>query len=207
MECIKSLFTQELDTKIPVHRIFATLRRSPYGVRDGLMPLLLAAFSVAYQDCLAFYEKGSFLPIVEGEEFLRLTKAPDIFELQFCSMEGVRSELLNKLQDVVAAPSDSGQKLAVLNIVRSICLFVANLSEYSRHTKRISQEAIAIRGAVLSARDPVKLLFEELPNACGLDAFRKNKRSSRNNIDTFVKIIKSALAELRVAYPQLVERI
>ena len=207
MNCMTELLTKHVDARVPIIEIFDVLRRPPYGVRDGLIPLLLAGFLITYQDRLALYEKGSFLPIVEGEEFLRLTKAPGTFELQYCSIEGVRSELLGKLRDVITPSSSKSPKLAILDIVRPICIFAANLPEYVRQTKRLSRETVAVRDAVLSARDPVKLLFHELPKAFGLGSFEGKRRTAKKNTDAFVKGLKRTLGELKVAYSQLTERI
>ncbi len=40
--------------------LFEDLRRPPYGVRDGLIPLLLAVFAIAHEKDLAFYKDGTF---------------------------------------------------------------------------------------------------------------------------------------------------
>ena len=62
------------DARVTVTTLFDALRQSPYGVRDGLLPLLLAVLAVVHEQELAFYEDGAFLRRVGGEEFMRSSR-------------------------------------------------------------------------------------------------------------------------------------
>jgi hypothetical protein len=204
---IETVLQRQPDARVSIRDVAESLRRPPYGVRDGVIPILLATYIVANSEKVAIYEEGSFCPIVQGEEFLRLTKAPESFEIQYCRADGVRSEVLRKVWKLVA---DSGLKagnLAVLDVVRPICVFVASLPEYTRCTRRLSDKAIAVRQAVLSAHDPTRLLFRELPKACACKPVSPSKRKtgSKQNTNKFIKHLGAALSELRMAYPQLIE--
>jgi hypothetical protein len=55
----------------------------------------------------------------------------------------------------------------LLDVVKPLCVFVARLPEYVHHTKKLSAVAVACRDAILGARDPARLLFSDLPKACG----------------------------------------
>lgn len=206
---IDAVLQAEPDARIAVSEIAAALRRPPYGLRDGLFPILLAAYVVANRDKVAVYEDGSFHPTLHGEDFQRLTKAPESFEIQYCRADGVRSEVLEKVWQLVAGGNPLAPKLAILDVVRPICVFVASLPEYTRQTKKLSDAAVAVRLAVLAAHDPASLLFRELPKACGCAAITPTGRDSgaKQNTSQFVTRLGATLAELRMAYPQLTDRI
>jgi hypothetical protein len=55
---IKQILEERADSRVRVSEIFRELRRPPYGVRDGVNPLLLALFAVMHEHNVAFYEKG-----------------------------------------------------------------------------------------------------------------------------------------------------
>ncbi len=68
--------------RLPVERLFATLRRPPFGLKDGVLPVLLAAALAHAPSRVALYEDGSFVPKPNAAAFERLFRAPGKFELQ-----------------------------------------------------------------------------------------------------------------------------
>jgi len=203
---IAAVLNRTPDARVPVTALIEELGQPPYGVRDGLIPIFLAAFLVSHQSQVALYEKGTFLPSVDAPSFLRLTKAPETFEMQWCAIEGIRSDLLKRLSSLLVKTTPSREKLAVLDIVRPICTFVAALPEYTRNTKRLAKETVAARTEILAARDPVRLLFHALPTACGFAPFLSAKET-QSNADQFAKRLGALLDELKVAYSELRSRI
>jgi len=77
------------DGKVGLDQLLDSLRQPPFGIRDGLSPLILAVFAAIQQQRLAFYENGTFVPRLTGVDFLRMLKAPAGVELQKCTLEGV----------------------------------------------------------------------------------------------------------------------
>ncbi|MCK4816703.1 hypothetical protein KA005_13110, partial [bacterium] len=167
-ERIKQILKNNPDNKILVTDIYTELKKPPYGVREGIIPILLAAFKVVHEHEIVFYENGSFSRIMAGEEFQRLIRAAHTFEIQYCKIEGIRTEIFNKLVTALGLPKNKDQKPELLDIVQPLCVFTANLPRYVHSTKKLSKEALAVRDAILLAHEPIKLLFYDLPKACGL---------------------------------------
>lgn len=205
---LKQLLESRSDTRVPVTDVFAALRRPPYGIRDGIIPILLVLTLLNHEHEIALYENGTFLSAIAKEEILRLTKAPNTFELQFCRVQGVRRTLFDKLTTVLDLNVRS-KKAEILDIVRPLCVFVAQLPEYARHTTRLSPHARAARDNILAAREPGTLLFKQLPEALDLQPFGTEQSSKLNQdrVQEFVVSLKSALDELKTAYPNLMTRI
>jgi len=88
---IRSVVQNQPDIRVNVSDLFAELRRPPFGVRDGMIPLLLTVFAIAHEQDVAFYKDGSFLREMTGEHMLVLTKQPERFRIQYCKIEGVRA--------------------------------------------------------------------------------------------------------------------
>jgi hypothetical protein len=194
------------DALVNIGTLFAELRKPPYGVRDGVIPLLLSVFAISHERDVAFYKDGSFLRELNGEQMLVLTKAPERFDIQYCKIEGVRAELFERLLAVLKIEQPGSREIELLDLVRSLCVFVAQLPVYVRNTKRISPQALAVREAILGAREPSKLLFRDLPIACGFDPIEA-KLVSGAPVKSFVKALKSTLDELRGAFPELQGRL
>ena len=204
---IHRILTNEIDKRINVFELFETLRRPPYGIRDGLLPLLLVIYYVAHRQDIAMFEDGSFLREIKEGELQRLTKEPESFEIQYCKIQGVRAEVFDRLIKVLELKKVPDRNSEILDVVQPLCVFVADLPEYVHNTKRLSKEAIALREKILLAREPSKLLFHGLPIACGFDPFKADGDINDVCIQEFAEKLKSYLQELKNSYMELLERV
>ena len=203
---IREIVKSEPDSRVNIAALFAELHLPPYGLRDGLIPLLLTVFAITHEKDVAFYKDGTFLRELNGEAMLVLTKAPERFEIQYCKIEGVRAELFERLLTVLEVKSPEERKVELLDVVKKLCVFVAQLPTYVLNTKRLPSTALAVRDVVLNAREPTKLLFTELPKACSFQPIPADATASKT-VQAFVKTLKSALDELRAAFPELEGRL
>lgn len=191
--------------RVSVDRIFAELRRPPFGVRDGLLPLLLAVYLAGHWQETSVYEDGTFLLKVGGDEFQRLNKEPEVFELQHCSVSGVRLAVYNQLGRAFGADMD--QRPDVLTVVRPLVSFAVSLPEYVRHAREVlTPQTRKVRDLLFNARQPATLLFKELPKALGFPIV-KAEDFSDDQISNLVGGLTATIAELRNAYPALLCRI
>ena len=203
---IREIVMEEPDSRINVAWLFAELRKPPYGVRDGLIPLFLTVFAIAYEKDVAFYKDGTFLRELNGEAMLVLTKAPERFDIQYCKIEGVRAELFQRLLTVLDIKGTAQREFELLDVVKQLCVFVAQLPNYVLNTKKLSGTTLAVRDAILNAREPVTLLFTALPKACGFEPIPAETSASKT-VPVFVKTLKDALDDLKIAFPELQERL
>jgi hypothetical protein len=189
--------------RIRVSDVIAKLRRAPYGLRDGLSFLLLAVFAQIREQDLAFYENGSFMKTVGGEDFLRIVKEPASFEVQFYEMSAVRSDLYRRLSAVLQLPVAERGHVELLDIVRPLCQFVSNLPFFTQRTVNLDEGTLNVRRALLDAREPATLLFENLPHALNFDA----EEAVSTRMEQFVQGLRDSLERLRLCYSDLLGRI
>jgi hypothetical protein len=209
LQQIHRILEQRPDQRVKVGFIFEELKRAPFGVRDGLLPLLLLVTVLENQHKIAVYGDGTFKTQIIGPDILRLTKDPSCFELQLVKVEGVRLEVFNKLSQLFAPASERSSHAQILDIVRPLCQFAAKLPLYARQTERLSEHSRRVRHAILEAREPSKLLFRDLPAACGFPEFVPAARRDveGKQITRFVDDLKKCLEELKLALPSLRFRI
>jgi hypothetical protein len=206
---IRDVLEQQPDTRVRVTEVLEVLKNPPYGIRNGVLPILLLVTLLQYQHEIALYENGTFLSEIAGEEILRLTKVPQTFELQFCRIQGIRRTIFDKLLQVLGLDAKPKSQADILDIVRPLCVFVSELPEYTRLTSRLTLESRAVRDAILNAREPAVLLFKNLPEALELQPFGPQKvaKLSPERIQEFVVKLKAAIDELKMTYPLLRDRI
>jgi hypothetical protein len=204
-DAILEIIRRRPENRISVAQLFAELKGRPFGARDGIIPILLAVFAVVHRNDIAFYDRGTFLREVNPDAFRLLMKQPDSFEIQYCKIEGMRADLFDRLRAIVGTKRGSADS-EVLEIVRPLCVLVAQLPSYTHNTKRISDIAVKVRAAIMSARDPIKLILHDLPEACSQPVDVDSDAAEAQSAN-FVGALKSALDELRGAYPNLQLRI
>ncbi len=80
------------------------------------------------------------------------------------------------------------------------------IPEYTRKAKALSPTTLAVRNALLSAREPASLLFADLPHACGLPSFGIDQADD-SSIDDFIGRFTDSVSELQNTYGELIKRI
>lgn len=194
-----------LDAMVPVMDIFEGVSRPPYGIRDGLQPFILAIYLATNHQRVALYEDGTFLPEVGGEAFLRLMKEPQFFHLQYCEIDGVRADVFSLLLRLLKITPRDAERTDLIDLVRPLTIFISReIPEYSRKTNTLSAMAVALRRALLDARDPVKLVFTTLPEACGMSPIG---RGGIENPEELASRLRRTLHGIRMAYPSLIQRL
>jgi hypothetical protein len=102
---------------------------------------------------------------------------------------------------------DEARTPDLIDVVKPLCEFAAGLADYARNTTSLGVKTLAVRNALLNAKEPSTLLFEQLPAACGLQPIPVRKKSTSEDVKQYVRELKKGLGELRSVYPNLLGRI
>lgn len=186
----------------PLTALFETLRRAPFGIKEGPLPILVVAALLAKRDEIALYEDGVFVPEIRIEVIERLVRNPRSFELQSQRLDARQRRILNALRSKVATDSAGSDGNALLPIVKALVLAVAKLNPYSRQTRRLDPpEAVEVRNLLLTAADPKKLLFVDLPAALGRSV------ATEKDVQGFADRLHDSVLALTGAYSRLLDEI
>jgi len=203
---ILELLCKQPDSRVRVPSILEELARPPYGVRAGLAPLLLAVFAAIHEQEVAFYSNGAFVRRMTGQDFMRLVKAPELFEIQFCRITGVRATLFARLSALLNSGRSGDRAESMLDVVRTMCVFAAQLPSFTLRTRCLPTIASAVRDALVAAKEPSTLIFRDLPAACGFGPFPSDTLVADRVVNDFVSALRGALEDLKAAYPELLHR-
>lgn len=186
-----------------IQDLFEKLKRPPFGIREGILPILLLARILEDSTEIALYEEGVFVPHPNAAFFERMIKAPSRFEIQRYRISGPRKDVFRKLASLLTQSGDK-HNVSFLEAVRPLFSFVSKLPQYCKTTQTIGDNAIKVRHALLNAREPHRIVFEELPIALGFKPFTT---ATNKNVDQFFENLKEALIELQRAYDILLTSI
>lgn len=200
LDAIMARLEEQPDRRVPVSELYDLLRSAPFGVRDGLIPILLLTVFIVHETEIAIYEDNIFQPEVEENLMMRFARRWETFEFQLCRITGVRKALIAQLASVVEA--DSAESSQLLAIVRPLYLFVAGLPDYARNTDQLSAETIALRKAIEAAREPADLVFNGIPEAMNLAVKGKAELDPKK----LAARLSQSICELRRCFPELQAR-
>ncbi len=190
--------------RAPIQRLFVQLARPPFGLKQGLWPVLLTAALLHFDAEAALYEDGTFVPRLSSAIIERILRAPAKFEVQRCRISGTRSVAFRKYAAMLnrGGEGKGGASAQMLDVVRALVRVVRQLPDYVTKTRSLSPASQGVLGALRAAREPDKMLFTELPQALGFPAFG-TRGTAAEQVDAFFDGLQRALGELQQAYPQL----
>jgi hypothetical protein len=183
----KVIFEAEGDPR-PVGTVFQMLADPPYGVMDGVHPILLCAFMMVHRDETTLYRDGTFIPEPSIADFEVLMRRPELFAVGGSRLVGTRVAVVERLaKGLKVNPS-------TLSVVRALFMMVKGLPEFAWNTKRLSENTIRMRDAFQKAKSPERFLYNDLPLSLGLTAFPESK-PEKADIEAFFAALNGALQE------------
>jgi hypothetical protein len=174
--------------------IYDIWRKPPFGVRDGLLPILAVTYLMTRAGQCAVYLDGAFKPAPDSFFVDRLLQEPGSIRLRAVSMTDIDRAF------IAALASDLSPEEAIeptpLAVARALVKQARDLPTWTLRTGRLSETATRLRDRLKVADDPNRLLIDELPIAIGLEG------ADHSGADIAARIL-DALTELRDAYPAM----
>ena len=185
---------------VMLQEIYNVWKMPPYGIRDGVMPILVLHIILAKRGKVAVYEHGTYIPRVNASVAERLVKNPGHFSLKYYRTSKRREALIQSAAESLRTDPENG----MLGIVGYLVSVVRALPNYTRKTKNISGKALAVRDAVQRAVEPDTLLFESLPEALDIDILG----GGTNNYTTreFAEGLAHIINEIQAAFDLMMVR-
>jgi hypothetical protein len=180
------------------------LGKRPFKLKQGLIDFWVPVFLFIKRDDFALFGEKGYLPYLTDDILELLTRYPENYEIKTFDIEGVKLDIFNSYR--LLLNKDSKERFDNHTFIDTIKPFLTcykNLSEYSKHTKRLKKETLAVRQAISHSKDPEKSFFEDFPLALGysIDTLPKGK-----NLQNYINDLQNAIRELRTSYDNLLTR-
>lgn len=195
---IEQFFNGRKGKRVQLSNVYLHFAGPPYGIRDGLLPVLLFCYLLVNQETAFLYEDGSFIPAVEKDHVQRFLSRPQTFEIQKLTPNRESKAVLAATAQALGLKDRQPQLLPTTKL---LIQSAAELSSFARQTQRVSLGALRLRAALVSARDPLHLIQKAIPKA--LDLSIKEKGFERR----LTQMLMSSLRELKEADARLVGEI
>ena len=191
--------------RIPVASVYEALAGRPYGVKAGLLPVIMTAVLLVCRYRLALYEHGTYCRELTPEIAERMVKNPAHFEIKHVGQGAAGRAAL----DAVAAklgvrPAGRDAHASVLGIASHLVRAYSALPPHIKKTRHLGGSALAVRQAIEAAVEPDTLLFESLPGALDCAPLGRG-RLSKADAEEFAERLSKAVSELGSAFDGLLD--
>ena len=163
---IRSFFTEPGRDK-STRQLLDELKEPPYGVREGLLPLLIAAGFKAFPTVAMLRHRGRYVDDLLPSVIEGLARNPADYALDVLGLTAAQTAYLNGLLELFAGNGCDGNEQDLLQACMSAVLaWRHTLPAAAGNSRHISQDARAFERGVNSL-DPVSLFMEILPRLIG----------------------------------------
>ena len=210
-KAIDDLMAQSGQTHTPVEDIFSLLKKPPFGLKAGPIPIIVCFYLIVRSDEVAIYQEGIYIPLVDVAEMELLVKRPDLFSLRYFNPVGISQQVFQIYKTILNAQAEPQEKqirnASMVNIVGPLMQFAKQLPQYSQTTRMLSEFAMNVRTALLRCNEPIELLFDALPKALHMPPFDEKKTPDSERITEFQEKFREAIVELAEVYPNLLDKL
>ena len=185
--------------------IYAIWRQAPFGIKDGLLPVLMVAFILSKRHDLAFYRQGIFQARMSDLDMDYLVKDPTDIQLRWMNLSDVSRRLLSDMAAIVRELDEDNSltDLEPIDVARGLVAIYDRLPPWVSRTQGLSGNAKRVRQLFKQANDPNKLIFDDIPNLLSNGADIHEGDALRRIVDH----MREGLRELREAYPSMLYRL
>ena len=202
-QAARDLLRANAHRAVPIAEIYDVWRRAPFGIKDGLLPVLAVAFLLSQRGTFAFYRQGIFQARVSDLDIDYLARDPADVQLRWMNLTETSRRLLSEMADIVRDLDERNdlRHLEPIDVARGLVAIHDRLPPWVGRTQRLSGNAKRVRQLFKQANDPNKLIFDDIPkvlnDAQGADEEETIQIASR---------VREGLEELRQAYPAMLNR-
>lgn len=191
-----------------VAEILKTIKNPPIGMRQGPALIYISLYILVKEDEIAVFQEGKYCPYLSNVEMALMLKRPELFVLKTIENNQEFNEVFQTYQELLRMDEievdNSLRNKTMLGVVGPLVRFVEELPQYTQNTRNISPQAIQVRTELQNATEPLRLIYQDLPSAVGIE-FDNGKGESQKEV--FKAELRKALKELSDAYPKLNQQI
>ncbi len=190
---------------VPLSEVYNVWRDPPFGIKDGLLPVLAAAFILSTHRELAFYRQNIFQSQITDLDMEYLARDPLSVQLRWMDLSDEDRALLSELAGVVRDldPANTLPDLEPLDVARGLVSIFDRLPPWVGRSQGLSANAKQVRQLFKQANDPNSLIFDDIPQRIS-DGPKLDKSSTLGHVSNSVR---TGLMELQDAYPAMLHRL
>jgi hypothetical protein len=192
------------DRSIAMSEIYEIWRQPPFGIRDGIMPVLAIAFILSCQGTLALYREGIYQSTFKEIDTEYLSMDAECIQIRWMDLSENARDLLSGMAELVREldPTNTLHDLRPIDVARGLISIFDQLEKWTLRTYQLSKNALKLREIFKKANDPNQLIFDDLPEYSD----SKNNVVPGKSSKQIVLCVRDGLVELVSAYPGMIQK-
>ena len=185
--------------------IYDIWRGPPFGIKDGLLPVLAVAFIQSMRRQLAFYRQNVFQARVTDLDVDYLAKDSSDVQLRWMDLSDRSRDLLSDMAGIVRALDKENilTDLEPIDVAKGLVAIHDHLPPWVGRTQGLSANAKRVRQLFKQASDPNRLIFDDIPQLLSNGMEPGQEDTLRDVSDN----VREGLTELQQAYPAMLHRL
>lgn len=161
------IFLHKAESKINLEKLYGKLSLPPYGLTKPIISLLFLDILLKQGDKVSIFEKSQFQLEITELLYERLMANPQNFEVQKNVFNGERKLYLEKFSKIICSEGTDN----LLEVTKSLVCKIKELDKYTKYTDSLCGTTLKFRNAILNAKEPYKLIFNDIPRAFDNESF------------------------------------
>ena len=176
-KAIKSALSKA-DEPISFKNLQEIMSNRPFGIKQGLHPLVFMAFYLSHQKDIAIYEDSQFRPYLDTESLERFIRIKtNTFAFQLYDTKN-QTEIIDFYSDTSIVKN---KKSSSLEAAKNLTKFMNSLPDYVRETNLgLSEQTKVFRASFFSSRSPQDLFNKDIPRALGFNTLKSKDQGPFN---------------------------
>ena len=183
--------------KVEVAQVYELWKKTPFGIKTGFAPILLLYFYCLNKTHLTFFLEGAYQPELTVELVELLVNRPELFQLRLYAANDVDSRMNSELYDYLVSTHEKPLDHSPLSVARSLVKKVFLQPRWVLSTSRASTQSKKFCETILKASDPIKLLFNSLPEVLGTTTSNSYKEKIVERFQELEMLISELSEEIR----------
>jgi energy-coupling factor transporter ATP-binding protein EcfA2 len=183
--------------KISIEKVVEKLAKEPYGLNDVTAMFVISLYILVNEEKMHIISDNTYKYTLTLDLLMHMWKATNRYQLQRIKLNRDEANLFKAYVEIATDLTEySYSKDKVASIVKTLHSKFTLLPHYAKNTQKLSKEAISLRSALISMKDPKEAFFSMFPKALGYG----NIENINNN--EFNQKFKKAFNEIALVYKQ-----
>ena len=147
------------------------LMEPPYGVREGLLPILLAAGLKAFPSALSLMKDGAYVADILPSVIESLCREPERFRVSVLELDEESEKYLRGLHRIfTSGPENEAPEADLVRLCHdALEAWKAQLPVAALTTRQLNPAGQKLQQIIRKGGDPVRLILQDLPRLGGED--------------------------------------
>ena len=185
--------TNNLITLEDLYKVWSS---PPYGLKEGVLPVIAFAFILANKDKIAIYKDNMFAPEIGDVIVDEALQSPSRITLKYVQIDKHRKSILEGISHQLKEKLNIDSSIDPLNAARTLVGVMFKQPIWTQRTIHLTARSRQVRDVLLRASDPHKVLFVDLPTIF-----------SSYNPDEYIELLGDALKEITYAYDKKLSQV